>query len=30
MKAKWFITLVFLILFGLGSSLAREDHLPGT
>ena len=29
MKAKWFITLVFLILFGLGSSLAREDHLPG-
>jgi sugar lactone lactonase YvrE len=29
MKAKWFITLVFLILFGLGSSLAREDDLPG-
>jgi len=29
MKAKWFISLLILMLFDLGSSLAREDHLPG-
>ena len=30
MKSKWFISLLFLIVFGLGSSLAREDELPGS
>jgi sugar lactone lactonase YvrE len=28
MKTKWFISLVFLIVVGLGSSLAEEDDLP--
>lgn len=29
MKAKWFISLAFFTIFGLGWSLARADELPG-